>query len=102
MKRIIVIAISLFLIGLTGASGSFAEDTIKVGFVDTYTGPASAFTFDVLDGFKMAANKVNGRGGVLGKKIEFVVRDDKFSPDLALTMAKELVFREKVDVLVGT
>ena len=35
MKRIIVIAISLFLIGLTGASGSFAGDTIKVGFVDT-------------------------------------------------------------------
>jgi len=35
MKRIIVIAIGLFLIGLTGASCSFAGDTIKVGFVDT-------------------------------------------------------------------
>ncbi len=102
MKHIIFIAISLLLFGLTGASGSFAGDTIKVGFVDTYTGPAAAFTFDVLDGFKMAANKVNARGGILGKKIEFVARDDKFTPDLALAMARELVFREKVDVLVGT
>ena len=102
MKNFIVTAISLLLIGFIGAPGSFAEDTIKVGFVDTYTGPASAFTFDVLDGFKMAITKVNGRGGVQGKKIAFVTRDDKFSPDLALTMAKELVFKEKVDILVGT
>ena len=63
MKKIIIIAISIVLIGLAGAPCSFAGDTIKVGFVDTYTGPASVFTFDVLDGFKMAINKVNARGG---------------------------------------
>ncbi len=102
MKKMVIIAISLALIGLIDAPCSFAEDTIKVGFVDTYTGPASAFTLDVLDGFKMAANKVNARGGVLGKKITFVTRDDQFNPDTALAMARELVSREKVDVLAGT
>jgi branched-chain amino acid transport system substrate-binding protein len=102
MKKVIVIAMSLVLIGLSGALCAFAGDTIKVGFVDTYTGPASVFTFDVLDGFKMAINKLNAKGGVLGKKIEVVTRDEKFKPDLALAMAKELILKEKVDILIGT
>jgi branched-chain amino acid transport system substrate-binding protein len=48
---------------------SFAADTIKVGIVDTYSGPATSFTSDVLDGFKLAVEKINAKGGVLGKKI---------------------------------
>ena len=83
------------------ASG-IAGDTLKVGLVDTYTGPATAFTNDVLDGFRLAVDKINAIGGVLGKKIEVVTRDDKFKPDIGLTMAKELVLRENVDLLMGT
>ena len=83
------------------ASG-IAGDTIKVGLVDTYTGPATAFTNDVLDGFRLAVEKINAKGGVLGKKIEVVTRDDKFKPDIGLTMAKELVLKENVDLLMGT
>jgi branched-chain amino acid transport system substrate-binding protein len=83
-------------------SSSNAADTIKVGIVDTYTGPATTYTQDVLDGFKLAINEFNAKGGVLGRKIEFVIRDDKFKPDIALNMAKELVMREKVDVLMGS
>ena len=47
-------------------------------------------------------NEVNAKGGVSGKKIEFVIRDDKFKPDIALAMAKELVMREKVNLLMGS
>ncbi|HEX7522619.1 MAG TPA: ABC transporter substrate-binding protein, partial [Candidatus Deferrimicrobium sp.] len=54
------------------ASAGIAADTIKVGFVDTYSGPATTFTNDVLDGFKMAAEKINAKGGVLGRKITYV------------------------------
>ena len=102
MKKGTIIGMSVVLLGFLGASFSFGADTIKVGFVDTYTGPASVFTFDVLDGFKMAINKVNAKGGVLGKKIEFVTRDEKFKPDVGLAMAKELVLKEGVDILMGT
>jgi branched-chain amino acid transport system substrate-binding protein len=79
-----------------------AADTIKVGIVDTYSGPATTYTQDVLDGFKLAIDKVNAGGGVLGKKIEYVTRDDKFKPDMALSMTKELVMREGVDILMGS
>lgn len=81
---------------------SNAANTIKVGIVDTYTGPPSAYTLDVLDGFKMAVEKINAKGGVLGKKIEYTIRDEKFKPDIGLAMAKELVLKEKVDILMGT
>jgi branched-chain amino acid transport system substrate-binding protein len=84
-------------------SGSLnAGDTIKIGIVDTYTGPASEPTLGVLNGFKAAVDKINAKGGVLGKKIEFITRDDQFKADVGLALAKDLVFKEKVDVLMGT
>ena len=105
MKRTVLcmIGLSVFaLCFLAGVSPVRAEGTIKVGIIDTYNGPATTYTQDVLDGFKLAINQVNAKGGVLGKKIVFTTRDDNFKPDVALTMAKELVMREKVDVLMGS
>ena len=74
MKTIFLIAAAVCLaLGL--ALPSFGADPIKVGIVDTYTGPALTYSQDVLDGFKLAVEEVNGKGGVLGRKIEFVIRD---------------------------
>jgi branched-chain amino acid transport system substrate-binding protein len=74
---------------------------IKVGIVDTYSGPPAVYGNDALNGFKLALEEIN-KEGVLGGKIEFTTRDEKFKVDVALAMAKELVMRENVDVLVGT
>ncbi|MHB8109066.1 MAG: ABC transporter substrate-binding protein [Syntrophorhabdaceae bacterium] len=92
----------IFLSVLSIFSLSHAANTIKVGIVDTYTGPATTFTNDVLDGFKLAVTKINAQGGILGKKVEYTWRDEKFKPDIGLAMAKELVLKEKVDILMGT
>ncbi len=74
---------------------------IKVGIIDCYSGPAAVYGKDALNGFKLALDEIN-KEGVLGTKIEFYTRDTKFKVDIALNMAKELVMRENVDVLVGT
>jgi branched-chain amino acid transport system substrate-binding protein len=74
---------------------------IKVGIVDTYSGPPAVFGNDALNGFKLAVNEIN-KQGVLGGKIVFTTRDEQFKVDIALNMAKELVLKEDVDVLVGT
>ncbi len=74
---------------------------IKVGIVDTYSGPPAVYGNDALNGFKLALEEIN-KQGVLGGKIEFTTRDEKFKVDVALAMAKELVMRENVDLLVGT
>jgi len=78
-----------------------AQRPIKVGVIDSYTGPAAVFAKDALNGFKLALDEINKKG-VLGTKIEFTTRDDKWEVGIGLTMAKELVMRENVDVIVGT
>ena len=75
---------------------------IKVGIIDCYSGPASTYTNDVRDAFKLAVDKINAKGGVLGRKIEFTTRDSKFKVDIGLSAAKELIMRENVDILMGT
>ena len=98
-----VIFLSVILLSvLCMLSVSQAANTIKVGIVDTYTGPATTFTNDVLDGFKLAVERINAQGGILGKKVEYTTRDEKFKPDIGLAMAKELILKEKVDILMGT
>jgi branched-chain amino acid transport system substrate-binding protein len=79
-----------------------AEPPIKVGIIDTYTGPPTTYTYDVRDAFKLGVDELNAKGGILGRKIEFTTRDDKFKVDICLSMAKELVMNEKVDILMGT
>jgi branched-chain amino acid transport system substrate-binding protein len=92
---------TILIMGLALAPICSAARPIKIGIVDTYSGAAAVFCNDCLNGFKLALEDINKRG-VLGTKIEFVTRDDKFKVDLGLSMAKELVMKEKVDVLVGT
>jgi branched-chain amino acid transport system substrate-binding protein len=102
MKRIMAtIGIGFFALLFLPCPGH-AEGPIKVGIVDTYTGPATTFTYDVRDAFKLAVDEINAKGGVVGRKIEFTTRDDKFKVDLALSAAKELIMNEKVDILMGT
>lgn len=91
----------IFVLFSLFSTNVYSSNIIKIGIVDTYSGPATTFTQDVLDGFKLALEKINSKG-VLGKKIEFITRDDKFKPDIALSMAKELVLKENVDILMGT
>jgi branched-chain amino acid transport system substrate-binding protein len=104
MKKYFILLMLLFgCIGLVFMfSCSKPGNTIKIGFVDTYSGPAAVFGNETLEGFQLIIDEVNAKGGVLGKQVEFVKRDDGFKPDVALSMAKELVMKEKVDILVGT
>jgi len=81
--------------------GSAQARNIKVGIIDCYSGPAAVYGKDALNGFKLALSEIN-KEGVLGRKIEWTKRDTKFKVDIALNMAKELVMREDVDVIVGT
>lgn len=97
----LMLCLAVCLTLLTGTP-VLAAKTIKVGIVDCYTGPASTYTNDVRDAFKLATDKINAKGGVLGSKIEFVTRDSKFKVDIGLSAAKELIMRENVDILMGT
>jgi branched-chain amino acid transport system substrate-binding protein len=88
---------------LVGVAPSlYAAKTLKIGIVDCYSGPASTYTNDVRDAFNLEVEALNAAGGILGRKIEVLTRDSKFKVDLGLSAAKELIYRENVDVLMGT
>ena len=78
-----------------------AQDTIKIGELNSYKNFA-AFLEPYKKGWEMAVDEVNAAGGVLGKKIEIVSRDDNGNPADAVRVAEELLSREKVAFLVGT
>ena len=108
MKRILNMRTLTFFVSMVAVSiilhpvGIRAQGPIKVGIIDTYSGPPTTYTYDVRDAFKLAVDEMNAKGGVLGRKIEFTTRDDKFKVDICLSMAKELIMMEKVDILMGT
>ena len=83
------------------ASQASAQDTIKIGELNSYK-TQSAFLDPYKKGMELALDEINSKGGVLGKKLELVVRDDGTTPGEAVRVAEELVTREGVVMIAGT
>ncbi len=90
------------LLTLTTASIAAAQDPIRIGEVNSYTGPLASFTVPYRNGWELAVEQINAKGGVLGRKLEVISRDDGAKPADAVKFAEELVRREKVDLIAGT
>lgn len=78
------------------------DGPIRVGEINSYTGPLAAFTVPYRHGWELAVEEINARGGVLGRPLEVISRDDGGKPADAIKFAEELVRRENVDLLAGT
>jgi branched-chain amino acid transport system substrate-binding protein len=75
--------------------------TIKIGEVNSYTA-IPAFTVPYRQGWQLAVEEINAAGGVIGRKLEVISRDDAGKPEDAVRIAGELVNNEKVALLAGT
>ena len=82
-------------------SGNAAAQTIKIGELNSYK-VFPAFLEPYKKGWELALEEINAKGGVLGRKLEVVSRDDGGTPGDAVRVAEELISREKVNVLMGT
>jgi branched-chain amino acid transport system substrate-binding protein len=82
-------------------SSAFAQDTIKIGELNSYKSQA-AFLDPYKKGWELAIEEINAKGGVLGKKLEVISRDDGSNPGDAVRVAEELVTREGVNIIAGT
>jgi branched-chain amino acid transport system substrate-binding protein len=78
-----------------------AADTIKIGVNEPLTGAVAASGNYVTNGAKIAAEEINAKGGVLGKKIELVIQDNKSNPTEATAVAEKLIVGDKVPVMMG-
>lgn len=88
-------------LGVVLSAGARADDPIRIGEINSYS-RLPAFTEPYRKGWLLAIEQINAGGGVLGRPLEVIDRDDAGKPGDALTAANELVSRHDVDVLAGT
>ena len=89
----------LLLAALTGAQAA-SNKPIKIGEINSYS-TMPQFTQPYRQGWQLAVEEVNVAGGLLGRKVEVIARDDAGKPEEAVRHAIELTSREDVDVLAG-
>ena len=78
-----------------------AQGTIKIGELNSYKSQP-AFLDPYKKGWELAIEEINAKGGVLGRKLEVISRDDGANPGDAVRVAEELVTREGVNIIAGT
>jgi len=78
-----------------------AEETVKLGLVAAMSGQSAKAGEAIGRGLSLAVDEINAKGGLLGKKVELLVRDDESNPAKGVVAARELVQREKVTALFG-
>lgn len=86
---------------LSLSAAAFAADPIKIGVDGPYTGGSSSMGVSMRDGVRLAAEEINKAGGVLGRQIQLVERDDEAKNERGVQIAQEFVNKEKVVAAVG-
>jgi branched-chain amino acid transport system substrate-binding protein len=101
-KTVRSFALFAILVGTSlGSSFTFAAEPIRIGELNSYKAQP-AFLEPYKKGMLLAVEEINAAGGVNGRKIELITRDDNGTPGDAVRVAEELVARERVHVLTGT
>jgi branched-chain amino acid transport system substrate-binding protein len=95
--------VALVLSTLAGAGAAGAQSgPIKIGLAAAVSGGSAASGEAIKRGLSIAIDDINARGGLLGgRKVELVVRDDEGNPTKGITIARELVEREKAAAVFG-
>jgi branched-chain amino acid transport system substrate-binding protein len=81
------------------ATPAFARDTIKIGFVSTFSGPTAVIGNDMRNSFELALDHIGRKMG--GKPVEVIYEDDTFKPDVGKQKTEKLILSDKVDFVTG-
>jgi branched-chain amino acid transport system substrate-binding protein len=92
-------AVSSAMLGFAGLAA--AADTIKIGVAGPFTGGSSSMGVSMRDGVRLATDEINKAGGVLGRQIQLIERDDEAKNERGVQIAQELINKEKVAAAVG-
>ena len=80
---------------------AFAEDTVKIGVLNPLTGLYAIVGKRASQGIQMAVDEINADGGVLGMKLEALIRDSETNPDSSVRTGKRLILQDNVVALFG-
>jgi branched-chain amino acid transport system substrate-binding protein len=93
--------------GAVAAQGFFPAvlraqgEPLRVGFPLPLTGPFAALAADMQRGAQLAQDELNAKGGVMGRKVEVLFRDDELKPAVGAQRTKELIENQKCEFIVG-
>ena len=99
LKRLAGIALLAGAAALTPLAS--AQQPIKIGVINPFSGPLALYGGEMTRGFELAVDQTNAAGGLLGRKIE-LVRGDASNPQQGIATVEQLVTRDKVDIFTGT
>ena len=86
---------------LAGSAPALAADPVRIGSTLALTGPLSATAMVHKLVGEIYVEDLNKRGGLLGRQVEWIVKDDQSKPEVARTLYEQLVTSDKVDLLMG-
>jgi branched-chain amino acid transport system substrate-binding protein len=106
MTRSLWVLMTRSLWGAAAVAAAFAgpvaaQEPIRIGVTQPLTGAFAASGNYVAQGAKIAEEQINAAGGVLGRKIQLVVEDNKSNPTEAVATAEKLIVKDKVPVMMG-
>ena len=94
-------AVCLWLAAVSGVFAQGAQPPIRIGSTLALTGPLAATSLVHKVVGEIYVEQLNKRGGLLGRQVEWIVKDDQSKPDLARTLYEQLITADKVDLLMG-
>ena len=96
------LSVAVAVLSLAGlASQAIAADPIKIGVAGPFTGGSSSMGVSMRDGVRLAVDEINKSGGVIGRQLQVVERDDEAKNERGVQIAQELINKEKVTATVG-
>ena len=119
MRRLVTIILLVFAVSLIAAPMVMAQakpakepakpaakpaapkDPIKLGVIYCFAGPCYMLSESAINGIRIAAEEINAKGGILGRKLDVIVRDTEMKVDVGARETKDLMLREKVNFLEG-
>src|SRR5271169_1878750 len=99
-RRTLFLALAVFLAAFL-ALPALAEDTIRIGAIFAVTGPAATLGLPEARTLQMVVDDANASGGILGRKIELVIKDSQGSAEKAVSFAKQFVEESPVLAIIG-
>ena len=101
LSAVLVLTVVAGAVFISPACAAADKEPIKIGALFAITGPASFLGAPEEKTIRTMAENINAQGGILGRKIELVVKDTAGSPEKAVSFAKQLIEEEKVLAIIG-
>jgi branched-chain amino acid transport system substrate-binding protein len=96
-----IISVQMVMAQAKKAAPAVTKEPIKLGVIYDFVGGCHMYSETGVKGIKVALDEINAKGGILGRKLDFIVRDTEGKADVAVRETKDLILREKVNFLIG-